>query len=757
VELELEASAREMACADVAGTGAGLGLEELAAGEAGTRVGLGLEDRSAAASEAEIERGVAELELAEELGVDVGARKSERAPRLRTAAEELELGRSYRGPKMAGCRVKTPGIFADALEQCGYPNARFVAELREFEHSGGFSLGYEGDLNARTICRNGKSTWANSGPLHAQYVKDLTAGQLIIFDTLEELNATWSGYQISPPCILPKSRFGLRRFKCGACGQEGLLRRGVEEADVACEACGSRDTSWKWRPIFNLSKSGPNGEPSVNDSVPCDEFERIKLATHQQAAEGIMRLKRQYPHERILLSMTDAASAFPTWPVRWCDARWQGAHFYDPRKPLPAYALERAPTAEEQERDCVYMFQCTMTLGCRSSMYHYCEIADAIEYLALHPDAPIPTRFPGLEFLIASYVDDALLAAPESVCQDVKQRLFEVYGLIGDYRELVALEKEEDWCEELAWCGVSLDVKNEIMAAPKLRVEAGLELLRAFIQKKFCTRTELASLIGTLSYAARCIPRGRTYLRRFIMALHKSKRRFIRLTSRDDNNEGRGIKCDCQWWISFWSEWNGVSFMREEEWRNAETLNFWTDASLDGYGACFVLPDGTAQYFGGAWSEFGIDTRDGRWSISELEALVIWMAADVWSEHLTKRRFKMRCDNMSACYMLNKGCCADGAMMVTMRALDLAMAKGSFEMRARWIGTKENVLADEASRACNDPRAWDRFFAYAHEHFGLERSSMRRVGAPAGTVALLRKMDRALAHRKRTASGEVVV
>ena len=80
----------------------------------------------------------------------------------------------------------------------------------------------------------------------------------------------------------------------------------------------------------------------------------------------------------------------------------------------------------------------------------------------------------------------------------------------------------------------------------------------------------------------------------------------------------RSIKVDLSWWLKFVDEFNGVSMMLDSHWSDASSLGLFTDASLEGFGACYVMPDGTAEYFGGClWSDImpGIDTSQetGKW------------------------------------------------------------------------------------------------------------------------------------------------
>ena len=172
------------------------------------------------------------------------------------------------------------------------------------------------------------------------------------------------------------------------------------------------------------------------------------------------------------------------------------------------------------------------------------------------------------------------------------------------------------------------------------------------------------------------------------------------------------------------------------EWLDAEELHFYTDASLDGYGAAFLV-DGKLEYFGGPWSDFGIDGKDGSWHISELEALALVMAVATWGSKLSRRRVVVRVDNEATVTAVNKARCADPGMMVCMRELFFVMARDSFALRCKWIGTKENVLADAASRA-----EWARFRAYAAAEFGVAAEDMMEVPVGFDTRDVLRRMEK---------------
>jgi hypothetical protein len=228
-------------------------------------------------------------------------------------------------------------------------------------------------------------------------------------------------------------------------------------------------------------------------------------------------------------------------------------------------------------------------------------------------------------------------------------------------------------------------------------------------------------------------------MRRMFASLKRSHGRFLRLD--------RGLKADVAFWLRFAPTQNGKSLMLEEEWTEAEELRFWTDASLDGFGAAFQLPTGEWEYFGGEWSQFGVDTSEMH--ISILEMLAAAMAFDTWGAHLAQRKVITRCDNLSSVFTINAltgggGKTTDPGMLVVAREMFFICAKHSFLTRSAHIGTKLNVLADAASRC-----EWERFFAFAKSEFGVEREQMREVEPTLDTPLMLEKIRKAMLTERR--------
>ena len=93
----------------------------------------------------------------------------------------------------------------------------------------------------------------------------------------------------------------------------------------------------------------------------------------------------------------------------------------------------------------------------------------------------------------------------------------------------LAVEKYEGPTTGLVFWGIELDSEHMTARLPHDKTEELRVVIRAWAQKKWCTRKELEWLVGKLNHA--CAVVARTFLSRMINLLRDSKprRRYIRL------------------------------------------------------------------------------------------------------------------------------------------------------------------------------------------------------------------------------------
>ena len=124
---------------------------------------------------------------------------------------------------------------------------------------------------------------------------------------------------------------------------------------------------------------------------------------------------------------------------------------------------------------------------------------------------------------------------------------------------------------------ISSEQKQELMSA-----------LQFMIEHRKCTKQQLLSLIGKLSFACKVVPAGRTFLCRMIDLSCSVSRihHHIRLT--------KEVRLDMYWWVNFLPQWSGTSCILETKWTTTISMNLYTDAS--GTPGCFLplQPQSTA-------------------------------------------------------------------------------------------------------------------------------------------------------------------
>ena len=281
--------------------------------------------------------------------------------------------------------------------------------------------------------------------------------------------------------------------------------------------------SGKWRLIMHLSY--PPGS-SVNDGIDIRHF-RLRYSTVSDAIDSVMRLGRG-----ALMAKIDIKSAFRLCPVHPADhhllgMKWKGQFYFD--RVLP-FGLRSAP----------YIFNC---------------LADAIEWVAAQQGvAPIH-----------HYLDDLFIAGtPDSdQCAHHLQTLTSLCSALG---VPLAEDKREGPTTCLEYLGILLDSSSLEARLPPDKLQNLHNSLQTWSTRSSCPKRELLSLIGTLSFAAKVVPAGRTFLRRMI-DLSTSAAGLDQVIPLSQS-----FSLDLQWWREFATAWNGRSFFLLPHWTPAPHL-----------------------------------------------------------------------------------------------------------------------------------------------------------------------------------------
>lgn len=137
--------------------------------------------------------------------------------------------------------------------------------------------------------------------------------------------------------------------------------------------------------------------------------------------------------------------------------------------------------------------------------------------------------------------------------------------------------------------GIELDLVAQIARLPTDKLEVACQIVQQWCSRRLCNRGQLESLIGHLQHTAKVVWPGRIFLHRMIDLLCCFRRRDhpIRL-----NHE---FCLDMEWWHTFLSSWNGVSFWLFPGMSPPADVEVISDASGSlGFGALTSMVNGSA-------------------------------------------------------------------------------------------------------------------------------------------------------------------
>ena len=227
----------------------------------------------------------------------------------------------------------------------------------------------------------------------------------------------------------------------------------------------------KWRMIYHLS--APAGQ-SINDYISKEDFS-LHYSSVDDATSVLSKLGRG-----ALLAKVDLKSAFRMVPVHGEDWELLGLYW----------------------KQAFYVDTC-LPFGLRSAPFLFNQFAEALQWI-------LKSNY-GFRWLI-HYLDDYLImtTADHSQCKQLLDRFLSVCASLGIP---VAMEKVDGPATIIIFLGLELDSNLQQIRLPAEKLQALLQELGEWQQKKKATKRELLSLIGKLAFAAKAVPAGRLFVR----------------------------------------------------------------------------------------------------------------------------------------------------------------------------------------------------------------------------------------------------
>ena len=207
--------------------------------------------------------------------------------------------------------------------------------------------------------------------------------------------------------------------------------------------------------------------------------------------------------------------------------------------------------------------------------------------------------------------------------------------------------------------------------------------LQSFTTRKKCTKRQLLSLIGKLSFACKVVPAGRIFLRRLI-DLSMTVQRFhhhIRISQE--------ARLDIIWWLDFLPTWPGSSLILDTHWTSSPSMNLYTDASgSEGWGA----------FWCGRWLQASWSPAQSVRPIFWKELFAVVNAVNTWGHQWAKQKILLHCDNEAVVEIWRKGSTRDTETMALVRLLYFCAARYDINVVITHIRGTDNCIADSLSR-----------------------------------------------------------
>ena len=406
----------------------------------------------------------------------------------------------------------------------------------------------------------------------------------------------------------------------------------------------------KPRIIHHLSWPRSLANSSVNASIQVFD---VKLDAFDKALVAIRELGAN-----CLMSKIDIESAYRCIPVRPHD--W----------PLLVFQWNDK-----------YYFDTVMQFGITSATAIFEWYSSAAQFIA--------ERTCALKHIV-HYVDDFMILMQGHTA--AKLALASVIKLFAELGIPISMKKLEGPSTSMIFLGILFDSVAMTIRLDKEKLNLIHEELLLWNERVTASREQLQSIIGVLSFAAKVVAPGRTFLRRMIDHMKTIPTRSENTTQ---HPLSASFQLDVKWWRKFLTQWNGIGIVPDIHWTPADALSIYTDACVQGYGAMFE-----SSWFACQWTvdEEQQAARDKRDSMPFKELYALCRAAATWGSRWTGRKIIFRCDCQPIVEAWRKGDSNKPAISHLIRTLLFIAASHNFNMNITHIAGVDNVCADLLSR-----------------------------------------------------------
>ena len=261
-----------------------------------------------------------------------------------------------------------------------------------------------------------------------------------------------------------------------------------------------------------------------------------------------------------------------------------------------------------------------------------------------------------------------------------------------------APEKAVSPSTKMDWLGISFDTAEWSMSLKPGKLNELLLLLPKLLGLKRVNKVLLQKVLGNLVWAAAVVRAGVIFFNRLLALLRKLKRPNHSIYF------SKEAKKDVSWWLRTLESFRGKAVIPPAVW--TPLISFSTDASLDGFGMVW----GSRALAG----LFPLEFED--LDINKKEMIAVMAAVKHWFSDLANMKVKIFVDNQVCVALLNYGITRSPFLAACLREIQFFLAKYNIEMRAEYIPSKDNILADLCSRAFTSENFYRKFNVYLNNN-----------------------------------------
>ncbi|XP_061167511.1 uncharacterized protein LOC133176404 [Saccostrea echinata] len=218
-----------------------------------------------------------------------------------------------------------------------------------------------------------------------------------------------------------------------------------------------------------------------------------------------------------------------------------------------------------------YYFCVRLPFGSRSSPKIFDNLSQAVCWIAQHNY--------GIHTILHLLDDFLTIDRPQGDGERTMLILKMIFKKLGIP---ISEKKTEGPSTRLTYLGVILDTEKMQAILPEEKVQRIANFIHDLLRKKSCTKLELLQLLGHFNFATRVILPGRAFVS-YLISLSttvKELHYYVHLNQECIN--------DLKMWLTFLSDWNGVSLFYERYLTSNADLHLYTDAaSNSGFGGFY--------------------------------------------------------------------------------------------------------------------------------------------------------------------------